>query len=366
MKNVRESLRAGRRTVIYLPGGGITGGLYQLGALAALEDGIEGFRANALEGYLAVGSGAVLAASLAGGLETQRMYRALIDPADTFFALERRHLLVIDVGEWRRAAVALFGAVRSAIASARKAPVETATDPWQELDRLYDVLPAGIFSLEHFERFLDAYLERRGVGSLFRDLPRPLIVPAHDLDTGEIVPFGARGYEHGRIARAVSASMALPLFFAPVRIGDRTFFAGSTGNASALDLAVTDLRAEVVLIVNPLVPVSARGAFRVPTGHGVQGDGIRDKGLLWVYNQAMRIGEQARLQAEISLFSSRHPAIEVVVIEPSAVDAVRFMDSPMKYSARRNIVEEAFRSVREQVRSGTTAMPPRNDRPSVA
>ncbi len=364
MKNVSDSLRGGRRTVIYLPGGGITGGLYQLGALAALEDGVEGFRANALEGYLAVGSGAVLAASLAGGLETQRMYRALIDPADTFFALERRHLLVIDVGEWRRAAVALLGAVRKAIASARKAPVETAADPWKELDRLYDVLPAGIFSLEHFERFLDAYLERRGVGSLFRDLPRPLIVPAHDLDTGEIVPFGARGYEHARIARAVCASMALPLFFGPVRIGDRTFFAGSTGNASALDLAVTELRAEVVLIVNPLVPVSARGAFRVPTGHGA-GEGVRDKGLLWVYNQAIRIGEQARLQAEISLLSSRHPGVEVVVIEPSPVDAVRFMDSPMKYSARRNIVEEAFRSVREQVRNGATVLPPRGDTPPV-
>ncbi|MBI2394494.1 MAG: patatin-like phospholipase family protein [Deltaproteobacteria bacterium] len=360
--SVRDALSAGKRTVMYLPGGGITGGLYQLGALTALEEGVEGFRANALGGYVAVGSGAVLATALAGGLETPRLYRALLDPSDTFFALERRHLLVVDVGEWRRAAFALFGAIRSAIASARQRPVETAVDPWKELDRLYDVLPAGMFSLEPFEHFFDAFLDRRGIGSLFRDLPRPLIIPAHDLDTGDLVPFGARGADHHRIARAVCASMALPLFFAPVRIGERTFFAGSTGNASALELAIDELAAEVVLVVNPLVPVSARGAH-VPTGHGA-GDGVRDKGLLWVYNQAMRIGEQARLRAELGLLSSRHPGVQFVVIEPSAVDAVRFMDSPMKYSARRTILEEAFRSVREQVRSGASIPPPRSERPS--
>ena len=365
MKSAREVLREGRRTIAYLPGGGITGGLYQLGALAALEEGIEGFRANALDGYLAVGSGAVLAASLAGDIETQRLYRALLDPSDTFFALERRHLLGFDLGEWRRAGVALFGAVRSAIASARQRPVETAVDPWKELDRLYDVLPAGLFSLESFEHFLDAYLERRGIGSLFRDLKRPLVVPAHDLDNGEIVLFGAQGLDNTRIARAICASMSLPLFFAPVRIGDRMYFAGSTGNASALDRAVTDMRAEALLVINPLVPVSARGGARVPTGHG-DGAGVRDKGLLWVFNQAMRIGEQARLQAEIALLHARHPGVEVVVIEPSNVDAVRFMDSPMKYSARRTIVEDAFRSVREQIRSGASMMPPRDERTSVA
>lgn len=354
---VRDALRAGRRTVMYLPGGGITGGLYQLGALTALEESVEGFKAHALDGYLAVGSGAVIASALAGGLETTRLYRALLDPADTFFALERRHLLSVDVGEWRRAAFALASAIRHALSSAREKPVETAVDPWNELDRLYDVLPAGLFSLEAFEHFFDAFLERRGVGSLFRDLPRRLIVPSHDIDTGELIPFGGKGFEHHRIARAACASMALPLFFAPVRIGERQFFAGSTGNASALELAITELSAEVVLIVNPLVPVSARGVSRVPTGHGA-GEGVRDKGLLWVFNQAMRIGEQARLRSEVGLLRARNPEVEFVVIEPSPVDAVRFMDSPMKYSARRTILEEAFRSVRDQVRSGTSIAPP--------
>lgn len=351
MIRARELLTAGKRTVVYLPGGGITGGLYQLGALAALQE--NGFGPAQIEGFVAVGSGAVVAAALAGGLEVQRLYRALLDPADVFFPFERKHLLAFDLGEWRRVAGALFGALRGLVASAKQKPIETAVDPLRELDRFLDTLPAGLFSLEQMERFLDAFFERRGVAPIFRELPKPLIVPAHDLDTGEMVPFGAGQHRHARIARSICASMALPLFFAPVRIGDRLFFAGSIGNASALDLAVTEMKAEVVLVINPLVPVVTRGASgaptRVPTGHGT-GEGVRDKGLLWVYNQALRIGEQALLRAEVPLLESRHPGVQVVVIEPAAVDAVRFMDSPMNYSARRTILEEAFRSALEQVR----------------
>jgi predicted acylesterase/phospholipase RssA len=343
-----HKLKGGRRTVAYLPGGGISGGLYQLGALAALEE--EGVHPRDIAGWVAVGSGAIVASALAAGLEVQRLYRALLDPADNLFPLERKHLLAIDVGEWRRAAGAVFGAVRRALASAREKPVETAVDPWQEIDRFWDTLPAGLFSLEELERFLDAFFERRGVAPTFGGLPKPLLVPAHDLDTGEMVPFGLRStrWANERIARAICASMALPLFFAPVRIGDRLFFAGSTGNASALELAVTKLEAEVILVINPLVPVSARGS--IPTGHG-EGEGVRDKGLLWVANQAMRIGEQSRLRAEIPLLESRHPGVEIVVVEPSPSFAVRFMDSPMSYSARRVMLENAFRSVREQLRA---------------
>lgn len=340
-----RALRSNRRIVAYLPGGGITGALYQIGVLAALEDAVEGFHANALNGYVAVGSGAALAAALAGGLEVQRIYRGLLDPADTFFPLERRHIVRVDLGEWRRTFGAAISALRRVFASASSRPVETAVDPWNEIDRFQDVLPAGIFSLEQFEHFLDAVFERRSIPTTFKSLPRRLIIPAHDLDTGEVVCFGEPPRDHDRIARAVCASMALPLFFAPVRIGDRLFFADSTGNASSLQLAVDRLDAEVVLVANPLVPVLAGSGTRVPTGHG-EGSGVRDKGLLWVYNQAMRIGEHARLAAETALLRARRPDVEVIIVEPASTDAILFMHSPMNYAARRQILEETYRTVR--------------------
>ena len=41
-----------------LPGGGLTGALYQIGALAALEDGVEGIDGQSFSLYLGVSSGA--------------------------------------------------------------------------------------------------------------------------------------------------------------------------------------------------------------------------------------------------------------------------------------------------------------------
>jgi NTE family protein len=358
-ERVSRLLGANKRRVAYLPGGGITGALFQLGALAALEDAGVGFVGAALDGYVGVGSGAVLSAALAGGLPVQRLYRALLDPADNLFPLERRHVLTADLGEWRRAIRATGGALGRLVDRIRQKPVATAADPWGEIDRFYDVLPAGIFTLEPLERFLDAFFERRGVPQTFRALERPLIVPAHDLDTGEVVAFGGEGRGNDRVARACCASMALPLFYAPVRIGDRLYFSGSTGNASALSLAVTELGAEVIVVIDPLVPIET-GAYWIPTARS-EGRTVADKGLLWVYNQAMRIGEKARLDAELALLAARHPNVEVLVIEPAPSDAVLFLHAPMNYAARRTILEGAFRSVRARAGSGHSLPPPRTE-----
>jgi NTE family protein len=357
-ERVERLLRPGRKTVAYLPGGGITGALFQLGALAALEDAGFGFSVDALDGFVGVGSGAVVSASFAGGLSVQRLYRGLLDPADTLFPLERRHILTVDLGEWRRAIAASSAAMRRMIGRITSKPVETASDPWSEIDRFYDVLPAGIFTLEPLERFLDAFFERRGVPLTFRALAKRLIIPAHDLDTGEVVAFGADGHRHERIARACCASMALPLFYAPVRMSGRLYFAGSTGNASALTLAVEELGAEVIVVVDPLVPIEADATNEaLPNARG-SGNSVADKGLLWVYNQAMRIGEHARLEAELALLSSRHPHVEVLVVKPAPSDAVLFLHAPMNYAVRRTILEGAYRSVRARAASTTSLRPP--------
>ena len=49
------------KIALCLPGGGVTGGMYQIGALAALEDALEGFQANDLALYVGTSSGASVA-----------------------------------------------------------------------------------------------------------------------------------------------------------------------------------------------------------------------------------------------------------------------------------------------------------------
>ncbi|MCA9607983.1 MAG: patatin-like phospholipase family protein, partial [Myxococcales bacterium] len=115
-----------------LGGGGITGALYAIGCLAALEEGVEGFRASDFDVFVGTSAGATVATALAGGYPATRLYRALLDPADDFFPLRRQHLLRLDGKEWRRVATSAVRATRHLFSSAASSPLDL--DVWNELD----------------------------------------------------------------------------------------------------------------------------------------------------------------------------------------------------------------------------------------
>ncbi len=339
-----------------LPGGGLTGALYQIGALAALEDGV---RVRGEEGaapgchryaaYIGSSSGASVAAALAGGIAVDRLYRALLDPVDNFFPLDRGHLLRVDLDEWRRALTTGATAIRHALGRMAARGDRATGSPahlflWEQIDRLNDSLPAGLFSLDRYERLLAQVFLRRGIPNDFRDMPRTLRIAAHDLDSGERVMFGADRRAHVPVSLACAASLALPLFFTPVRIDGRHYLDGGLGSVAHLDVAEA-LGASLVVVVNPLVPVStAHGA--VPTGHGVRRS-VRDKGLLWVFNQSMRVGAHARLHQEVARM--RGAGMQVLVLEPEPTDVLLFLDNPVNFDARRAILEYAYRTTRERI-----------------
>lgn len=346
-----ESVRRGSKVALCLPGGGLSGALYQVGALAALEDGVTGIgQGQSFLIYLGQGSGATVAAALAGGISVERMYRALLDPADNFFPLERSHIVRIDVDEWHRTISTSWVALRHALSRLTTRGDAADRSPpllhfWEQMDRLNDSLPAGIFTLDRYERFLAEFFLRRGVPNSFRVIPGKLRVAAHDLDSGERVMFGTEGFEDVPVSLACAASLALPLFFSPVRIGDRHYLDGGLGRVAQLDVA-EEAGAELAIIVNPLVPVStARRA--VPTGHGVR-ESVRDKGLLWVYNQAMRVSAHARLHQEV-IRERQRGALSVLVLEPEPTDVLLFLHNPVSMSARRAILEYAYRTTRERI-----------------
>jgi predicted acylesterase/phospholipase RssA len=174
-------------------------------------------------------------------------------------------------------------------------------------------------------------------------MPKRLLVMAHDLDSGERVLFGSPGFDHVSVTRACAASMAVPPFFSPVRIGDRHYIDAGPTQVSQVDVAVAH-GADVIVIVNPMVPVLAAG---VPTGHGHR-PSVRDKGLLWVTNQAIRIGMHALLEETVARVR-RQGRAEVVVIEPDPTDGILFMHSPASFAARRKILEYAYRATRERI-----------------
>jgi predicted acylesterase/phospholipase RssA len=336
-----------RKTGLCLCGGGITGVMYEVGCLAALEDFFEGFSAADFDVFVGSSSGATVATVLAGGVPAMRLYRALLDPADDFFPLKRNHLLRLDVREWKRVASSVVGAARHFVSSAASSPLDL--DVWNELDRFWDSLPAGIFALDEYERFVEAFMARRQIATSFEGLPRTLFLVANDLDRGERAVFGPGALEVP-IPRAICASAAIPLLFAPVRIGERDYIDGGMGDVAHADLAA-DAGCTLVLIINPMVPVRADHEEKaVPTGHGLE-RGVRDKGLIWVYSQAWRLRSEARLMEGLRRFRESQPRTSLLLLEPDPDDATMFMYSPMNFAARRTILEEGYRSTTARLRA---------------
>jgi NTE family protein len=315
--------------------------MYQVGCLAALEDRIQDFSVGGFDVYVGTSSGAAVATALAGGLPVQRLYRALLDPADDFFPLSRNHLLRIDIAELLRGFGTTISAARRIISSAATNPLDV--NVWNELERFVDSLPAGVFTLDPYERFLSEFMTRRGISHHFAELPRPLYIVANDLDAGQRVVFGAGNLRDVPIPRAIAASSALPVLYAPIRHEGRDYIDGGIGEVAHADIAQSS-GCELIFVVNPLVPVhTGTTGLDVPTGHGPKRR-VRDKGLLWVYEQAIRMRSEARLHTALVQAQVNAPGTRFVVIEPKQTDATLFMYSPMNFAARRAILEEGYTS----------------------
>lgn len=342
-----------RKTGLCLCGGGITGAMYEVGCLAALEEAFEDFAASDFDVVVGSSSGSTVAAALAGGLGALRMYRALLDPADDLFPLQRHHLLRFDSKEWRRVWGSAFGAARHLVSSATSKPLDL--DVWNELDRFTDSLPAGIFSLDSYERFLEEFFRRRGVPRAFVSMRHELYLVANDLDAGTRAVFGQGELRDVPVARAVAAASAIPILFAPVRIGERDYVDGGLGEVAHVDLAV-EAGCDTVVVLNPMVPIHSDVHQRdVPTGHGKRAR-IRDKGLLWVNNQSWRMRTEARFQKLLEDYRSDNPDIDVLLLEPDPTDLTIFMYSPMNFAARRVILENGYKTTMLQIRDESSAL----------
>ncbi len=71
---------------IALAGGGPLGGIYEIGACAALADSIKGLRFEQADIYVGVSSGAVVASALANGISPDKLVRILLsDDSSEFF-----------------------------------------------------------------------------------------------------------------------------------------------------------------------------------------------------------------------------------------------------------------------------------------
>ena len=324
-----------------LGGGGLTGAMYEVGVLAAVEDELSDFRAVNFDLFVGVGSGAPVACALAGGVSALRIYRALLDPADDFFPLSRAHLLKFDSPELGRMGRSAVGAARRRLGSLASRRLDA--NLWGEVDRFYDSMPAGLCSITPFEQLLAQLWKRRGIPERFDELEGRVLLVTNDLDRGEPAIFGRGHRDDVAVTRAIAAACASPGLYAPVSIGDRDYVASAPSEARHVELAVAE-GCTTLLVINALVPVHAAGPSVVPTGHG-PGERVRDKGLLWVLNQHERIVTEAVLRSVVGALRAGG-GVDIHLIEPARHDALMFMRPSMDFATRRLILKEGYTAAR--------------------
>ena len=250
--------RNGKRGIA-LAGGGPLGGIYEVGALLALERALKGLELTECDVYVGVSSGSFVAAALANGISPSEMYAMFILDRGRHDPFAPDLLLHPAFGEFARSLwrlPELIQAAASAYFSA--ASVHGFFESFLKLAR---GLPNGLFDNDALAAYLARLLSQPGRTDDFRRLKHQLFIVAADLDSGKSTPFGAPGLDHVPISQAVKASTALPGLYPPARIGDRDYIDGAMKRTLAAPIALK-AGAKLLICVNPLVPFDADLAAR--------------------------------------------------------------------------------------------------------
>jgi predicted acylesterase/phospholipase RssA len=337
--------RSRPRIGLALAGGGPLGAIYEIGALCAIAESIEGLDLSDCDSYIGVSAGGFIAAGLVNGMTPRQICAAFIEntaPAPDSF--EPSMLLHPAWGEYLQRLGKLPGLLGDAVWQS----VVEGRSLLGAFERLARALPTGLLSGEALEAQVHRqFSEVPGRSDDFRQLRHRLVLVATDLDSGESIPFGMPGRDHVPISRAVRASAALPGLFPPVEIEGRHYVDGAlkrTIHASVL----LDEGLDLLICLNPLVPYQSHapgeqhepGRFTPPIPRLVDG------GLPIVLSQTLRSLIHSRLELGMRGYARSHPETDIVLFEPDPRDPEMFLANTFSYSQRRHLAEHAYQATR--------------------
>jgi predicted acylesterase/phospholipase RssA len=331
-----------------IAGGGPLGAIYELGALHALNESVEGLHLHRLAVYVGVSAGGFVAASLANGLSTAQLVRIFTGGADSEFSFKPEDFLRPAYREYLDRAAALPAILSEALLEYARHPIRTGVT--ETMGRLSRAIPVGLFSNKRILNFLERSFSSDGRSDDFRKLPGKLFIVAVDLDNGTAVRFGSPGYDHVPISTAVQASAALPGLYPPVRIDGHYYVDGAlrrTMHASA----VLEEGVDLLLGINPLVPFESEPDDDLTARHKDWVANLVDGGLPMVLSQTFRAMIQSRIKVSLDKYSDRYENVDLLLIEPDRGDEDLFFANVFSYSSRRRLVEHAYAAARAQIRA---------------
>lgn len=235
------------RRAIVIGGGGVLGGTWAVGALSALESEL-GISARDVDLLVGTSAGSVLAALIASGVSTGELQQEYGEEKVTSGPLAGYEWNPVRATGgsrpgWPRilrpGSPKLFG---SGLLNPGELPLTAV---------LSGLLPPGAKSLERVGHLIDAVSplgEWAQVGEHSTGNNPAVWVVAMDYETGKRVVFGRAGAPHASLSEAVMASCAIPGWFTPVKIGNRTYVDGGAVSATSIDVVSHDGYDEVYVI----------------------------------------------------------------------------------------------------------------------
>ena len=331
------------KTALVLGGGGFTGGVYEIGALRALDLLAVNRTVNEFDVYVGTSAGAFIASVTANGITPEEMMRVLnrklpspIRELDLGTLLSPNWRGFMHSGLLLPFRIAGLGqTLLSRLAEA--SPLDIATG-------LAENMPSGIYTGAGIEDYVHEVLSDPDRSDDFRMLENELYITATDLDTTERVVLGEGEWRDVPISTAVAASGALPIVYSPVEIRGREFIDGGIRSTTNVDVAV-ERGAKFIIVVNPMVPYVNDFSKRIPTMFGTRVRRVSDMGAAAIAQQSFRVLSHDRLHRAVEDWEEKYPGVDIILIEPEPDDELMFGTSIMDYGGRLTIAKHGFESV---------------------
>ena len=299
------------RVGLVLGGGGVTGAAFHVGSLFSLRLAT-GWEPGDADVIVGTSSGAVIGAlARTGHLELESIVGDVRGAPQLARLLDRtvyRRCRPTGVGRWVRHGL-LPGLRKPGIRLALGCPAPYTT--------------AGI----------EEWLERV-MGDAAHSWPtRPTTIVAYQLEGKHRVAFGTDESPDAGLARAVAASAAVPMLFAPVEIDDLHYVDGGVASGTNADLVLGSSEPlDLVIIVAPMASEDKRPDARFY-------EGVVD-----------RLGGSA-LAAEIDALREAWPDTEIVVLRPDREVLAETRPNPLDTSAALPAFLRTLRSMRRTLSS---------------
>jgi NTE family protein len=338
----RRSRKRPSKTALVLGGGGFTGGVYEIGALRALDLLAVNSTVNNFDIYVGTSAGSFVAGMLANGFTPEEMMRVINDRLPS-------ELEDLDLNKVLKPNYLGF-VQRAAMLPLRTVELLGRLTRMRELSAidlgvgLAEALPTGLYSGAGIADYVERVLADSGRSNDFRLLDRELYLTATDLDTCERIVFGEEAWNDVPISKAIQCSTALPIVYKPVDLKGRQMVDGGIRSTTNVDIAV-EKGARFIVVVNPLVPYVNDFEKTIPSVFGTRVRRVSDMGLPAIANQTFRLIAHQRLHQAVDQWQERYPGVDIILVEPEPNDELMFGTPIMDYSRRLRIARHGFESV---------------------